>query len=136
MNHEFLWKNKKKMAKDSSERLDIDGGYFSTPGDVVFICSDGKFVECHSEILLSFSQVIRNIWRENSFMNISPFLSKEFKLFITLNFESSSLSSILDMIYFHKKLAVMKENRADVTDLLALNWKTCLIKHCSIIMIS
>ena len=118
MNQEFLWKNKKRMAKDCPERLDINGGYFSTPGDVVFICNDGKFVECHSEILLSFSQVIRNIWRENSFMNISPFLSKEFKLFITLNFESSSLSSLLDMIYFQKKLVVKKDNRADVTDLL------------------
>jgi len=53
-----------------------------------------RFRKCHSEILLSFSQVIRNIWRENSFMNISPFLSKEFKLFITLNFESSSLYKI------------------------------------------
>ena len=118
MNQEFLWKSKKRMAKDCPERLDINGGYFSTPGDVVFICSDGKFVECHSEILLSFSQVIRNIWRENSFMNISPFLSKEFKLFITLSFESSSLSSLLDMIYFQKKFVVKKDNRADVTDLL------------------
>ena len=51
-------------------------------------------------------------------MNISPFLSKEFKLFITLNFESSSLSSLLDMIYFQKKFVVKKDNRADVTDLL------------------
>ena len=80
----------------------------ATPGDVVFLCQDDKPVECNSEILLIVSPMIRRIIKGS--LQTSYLLPKDFKIYISVEFSSKVILTLLDMIYHQKRKVIAKEH--------------------------
>ena len=78
-----------------------------TPGDIVFLCQDGKPVECNSEILIMISPMIRRIIKGT--LQISYLLPKDFKIYMSVEFNSKVMLTLLDMIYHQKSKVIANE---------------------------
>lgn len=102
--------------KDQEKKFDSDSA-FQTPGDVVFICENGKLVECHLEVLLSISSTMRDILRHDKIFN-SYFVPKDFKIYINVNFSESLLSSFMNSIYFKSSLSISKKQIKELFELM------------------
>ena len=89
----------------------------ATPGDIVLLCQDGKPVECNSEILLVVSPLIRGIIRDT--LMISYLLPKDFKIYISIEFTSKVILTLLDMIYHQKSKVIAKEHIEEFRSLAA-----------------
>ena len=56
-------------SRTFESRVDLSQFLETVPGDLVFICREGKILEFHSEVLVTISPVIREILKD-SFVTI------------------------------------------------------------------
>ena len=108
---------KKLRIKLSEELSNLSEEIRATQGDVVFICQDGKPVEVHSEILLMVSPMLRKILHGT--LQTSFLVPKDFKIFISVEFNSKMLLTLLDMICHQKTKVIAKDQIEEFWSLVA-----------------
>ena len=100
-----------------SELFNLCDELRATPGDIVFLCQDGKPVECNSEILIMVSPMIRRIIK-GTLMN-SYLLPKDFKIYMSVEFNSKVMLTLLDMIYHQKSKVIANDHIEEFRSLAA-----------------
>ena len=100
-------------SRTFESRVDLSQFLETVPGDLVFICREGKILEFHSEVLVTISPMIREILKD-SFVN-SYFLPKDYKSYISLDFDKEIVLNIMNSIYERSNLIVTDENSNDVS---------------------
>lgn len=85
--------------------------------DVLLICKEGKIVETHSEILMNVSPVMKEVL-QTSDRNYSLYLSKDFKIYMSLEFNEVTVRSFIRSLSQNRKLRVSEENVEELSALI------------------